>query len=82
MKKQKINNLKFEDFITVIPIEILEERIGFLCGKRELKHFRNFMSGQTVGMIEQQGGIFADDFERYLIYRKRNLSGDKMPLDD
>lgn len=82
MAKKSINDLKFDDFTHVIPAKEIENTLLFHCGKREVKHFWNFMAGQTISALEEQGGIYAGDLQRFLKYRKQGMKGSKMPLDD
>lgn len=72
-KKIKITELKLDDFISIIPSKELERILEYRCGKKEVKHFWNYMNGQTVAMLEQQSGIFVIDLIRFLKYRKRGL---------
>ena len=78
----KIQDATTEDMVTLLPAVELERHIEALFGKRELKHFRQFMNGQTVTMIETQAGVNVADIMRYLRYRKRRLKGQEMPLVD
>lgn len=73
MPKKKIQKLEFEDFVHVIPMVELEKTIEYHCGKREVKRFRDFMAGQTVSLLESQGGVYVGDFLRYLKERKRGI---------
>jgi hypothetical protein len=75
---KKITELTINDFLYVIPWEEVERTLG----KRESKHFDNFMRGQTVQSLEAQAGVYRGDLEEFLRYRKKGFSGKNMPLDD
>lgn len=75
---KKIKDLTLDDFIHVIPAKLIEQTLG----KRETKHFWNFMAGQTISCLEKQAGIYVVDLVNFLKYRKQGLSGRNMPLDD
>ena len=80
--KKTIKELRLDDFTHVIPYKEFEKVLQFHCGKKEIKHFSDFMIGQTVSMLEAQAGIYATDIIRFLNYRRKGLVGKKMPLDD
>ena len=67
MKKKKIKpkldkKYSLEQFGHVIPSSVIER----ILTKRDLKKFNKFMTGQTVSLLEQQGGIYAHDLERFI----------------
>lgn len=82
MKKISIQKLTFDHFTNIIPAEELSRTLEYYCGKREVKHFWNYMRGQTMSILERQAGVYAIDIQRFLKYRRINLAGKKMPLDD
>lgn len=83
MKKKKltIKDLTIGDFISIIPQQEVERLLN-LVGKREVKHFWDFMNGQTAARLEAQYGIYIDDLQRFLYFRKKNLTGKKIPVND
>jgi len=78
---KKINEARIEEFMGVIPNDLLEKQIEEVYGKNEVKKFNDFMRGQTVMSLEAQGGIYACDLRRFLEYRKRGMKKN-FPLDD
>jgi len=60
----------------------LNKLLRFHGGKRLENDFWNFMKGQTISLLETQGGIYIDDLTRFINYRNQGLKGKEMPLDD
>ena len=70
--------IKLDDFFQVVPRNIIEG----VFSKKELKHFDDYMVGQTISLLKQQGGYYVTDIARFLRYRQKGLLGKEMPLDD
>ncbi len=78
---KKINEAKIEEFMWVIPAQVLEDQLRKEYGKNEVKKFNDFMRGQTMMVLDSQSGIYSCDLRRYLEYRKRGMKKN-FPLDD
>lgn len=68
-----VNTLPYKEVLDIIETEY---------GKREAKHLKDYMVGQTMSVMPEQVGIYVVDLMRFMKHRKNNLSGKKMPLED
>ncbi len=60
--KQQVSTHHIDEFLGVIPESIIK---GILS-KREYKKFEKFMNGQTMIILERQGGVYYGDLLRFL----------------
>lgn len=77
MAKQK-KVLELDDFFHLIPRDTIEQ----VLDRKELKEFDEYMVGQTIMLMKQQGGYHVGDIARFLTYRRKGLKAKNMPLDD
>lgn len=71
-----VNTLPYKEVLDILETEF---------GKLERRHLERYMQGQTMIMIggeSGEAGIYVSDLDRFIKYRKQNLSGKNMPLDD
>lgn len=84
-KKVTISQYTVEDFMFVIPATEIESYMNLYLGKpegkKEIKKFWDFMRGQTMQLLSEQGGVYTSDLQRYLDYRKKGMKNN-FPLDD
>ena len=69
---------QLDEFFCVVPREVLLSRFS----PTELKQFDDYMIGQTIALLQEQGGYYVADVARFLNYRRKGLTGKKMPLED
>lgn len=84
MKKhlKNIKKAEWHDLVNMLPYKEVLDILEVEYGKMEARHLHKFMAGQTMGVINEQPQIYVVDLMNFIKYRKQNLSGKNMPLDD